>query len=115
MRGADRLGEDGAGLVTLPCVGMLPPSFIDFVLSRKLADGVMLAGCAENACYHRRGDEWVRQRIAGERDPYLRKRVPRERLLVNWLAEHRVAGRRRAFSEFRARLRQTIGVRDERD
>ena len=40
------LAPETCGFVQLPCVGMLPPSFIDYVLSRDLADGVMLAGCA---------------------------------------------------------------------
>ena len=34
----------------LPCVAMAPPSLIDYVLSRNLADGVVVAGCAESAC-----------------------------------------------------------------
>jgi len=78
--------------VHLPCVAMVPPSLIDFVLSRNLADGVVLAGCAEGACYNRLGIVWTQQRIAAERDPYLRARVPRERLATVWasaLAAHR--------------------------
>jgi coenzyme F420-reducing hydrogenase delta subunit len=63
---------------------MMPPSLIDFVLSRNLADGVVVAGCAESACYHRLGVAWTQQRFAGERDPYLRARVPRERLATVW-------------------------------
>jgi coenzyme F420-reducing hydrogenase delta subunit len=70
--------------VALPCVGMIPPSLIDYVLSRDLADGVVIAGCAERACYQRLGVSWTQQRIAGERDPYLRARVPRERLATIW-------------------------------
>jgi ferredoxin len=67
--------------IAMPCIGMLPPSFIDFVLSRDAADGVVLAGCRDGVCYNRRGQDWMEQRIAGERDPYLRARVPRERVL----------------------------------
>jgi coenzyme F420-reducing hydrogenase delta subunit len=40
--------DDGTRVIKLPCVGMLPPSFVDFALSRRFAEGVMLAGCAEN-------------------------------------------------------------------
>ncbi len=72
------------GTVELACSGHLPPSFIDYVLSRDLAEGVVLTGCAENACYNRFGIEWTKQRLAGRRDPYLRKRVPRERLRTLW-------------------------------
>jgi ferredoxin/coenzyme F420-reducing hydrogenase delta subunit len=76
-------GNDGA-VVTLPCVAMAPPSLIDFILSRDLADGVVVAGCAESACYHRLGVAWTKQRFAGARDPYLRARVPRERIATIW-------------------------------
>ena len=98
------LKQDGVRVVTLPCVGMLPPSFIDFALSRGHADGVMIAGCAEGDCFHRLGNEWTIARMAGERDPYLRKRVDTRRLLLNWLP--RDAGRRRAraLDTFRSQL-----------
>lgn len=72
------------GVVTLPCVAMAPPSLIDFILSRKLADGVVVAGCAESSCYQRLGIAWTEQRFAGQRDPYLRARVPRDRLAMIW-------------------------------
>jgi ferredoxin/coenzyme F420-reducing hydrogenase delta subunit len=78
--GARRL--DGA--VRLPCVAMAPPSLFDFVLSRDLADGVVIAGCTESACFSRLGIAWTKQRIAGTRDPYLRARVPRERIATIW-------------------------------
>lgn len=78
------LEAEGAGVVKVPCIAMLPPSLIDYCLSRGLADGVMLAGCAESACFNRVGVAWTKDRIAGARDPYLRARVPRERLTTVW-------------------------------
>ncbi len=72
------------GVVPLRCAGQLPPSFIDYVLSRKLADGVVITGCAEGSCHARFGDRWTKARLARERDPYLRARVPRERVRVLW-------------------------------
>ncbi len=78
--GGGRIG----GTVTFPCVAMVPPSLIDYILSRGLADGVVIAGCSESTCYNRLGVEWTKQRFAGTRDPYLRKRVPRERLATIW-------------------------------
>jgi quinol-cytochrome oxidoreductase complex cytochrome b subunit/coenzyme F420-reducing hydrogenase delta subunit len=70
--------------VELPCVAMAPPSLIDYIISRNLADGVAIAGCAERFCYNRSGVAWTEQRIAGTRDPYLRTRVPRARLTTIW-------------------------------
>lgn len=76
------------GVVALNCTGQLPPSFIDYVISHHLADGVVIAGCTDNGCHNRFGGKWTAARLAGERDPYLRARVPRERVVTIW------AGRR---------------------
>ncbi|MBT3917536.1 MAG: hydrogenase iron-sulfur subunit [Rhodospirillaceae bacterium] len=77
--------KDANVVVTrLPCIGMLPPSFIDYILMRDKADGVLLTGCREGDCYHRFGINWTEQRLTGERDPYLRERVPRERVWTCW-------------------------------
>ncbi len=81
----DSFSSPHARGVALRCIGQLPPSFIDYVLSRDLADGVVLAGCRKNSCHARKGVEWTEQRIARTRDPHLRTRVPTERLKVNWL------------------------------
>jgi len=100
-------GAAGAaeGVVRLPCVAMAPPSLIDFILSRGHADGVCIAGCAESRCQHRFGVEWTRQRFAHQRDPYLRARVPRERVATIWAGPTERARFTRELSEFRARVK----------
>ncbi|MEJ1161741.1 cytochrome b N-terminal domain-containing protein [Prosthecomicrobium sp. N25] len=90
--------------LTLPCVAMAPPSLIDFALSRGLADGVLIAGCAERSCYNRSGVAWTRERIAQERDPYLRARVPRERIATVWASPSEHDRMRRAVEAFAAGL-----------
>jgi ferredoxin len=95
------------GTVTMPCVAMAPPSLIDFILSRGLADGVVVAGCAENACYNRLGISWSQQRFAATRDPHLRTRVPRTRLRTVWasaLEESRLEQEVAAFQSEIAQL-----------
>ncbi|MCG6903500.1 MAG: cytochrome b N-terminal domain-containing protein [Rhodobacter sp.] len=72
------------GFIGLPCVAMAPPSLIDYILSRGLADGVCIAGCAERDCHNRVGANWTKARFDRQRDPYLRTRVPRERILTVW-------------------------------
>ncbi|NIA27139.1 MAG: hydrogenase iron-sulfur subunit [Desulfobulbaceae bacterium] len=101
---ATKLSEHGAQVISMPCVAMLPPAFIDFALSRDLADGIMLAGCAEGDCFYRLGDDWMKQRVAGERDPYLRKRVDRERLKLSWLPQGSTRRRQRQLADFTASL-----------
>jgi ferredoxin/coenzyme F420-reducing hydrogenase delta subunit len=91
-------------VVSVPCVGMLPPAFLDFMLARKLADGVMLAGCRERECYHHLGDRWSEARIAGTRDPQLRQRVSRDRVAVSWAGRQQQALRRADVEGFRQAL-----------
>jgi hypothetical protein len=79
---------------------MAPPSLIDFALSRGHAEGVVIAGCAERGGQHRLGVGWTKERIAGLRDPYLRPRVPRERIATIWAGpteKRRLDRERQAF------------------
>ncbi|MFO0996984.1 MAG: cytochrome b N-terminal domain-containing protein [Alphaproteobacteria bacterium] len=101
---AARLASESVGVLDLPCIGMLPPSFLDYAISRALADGVMLMGCREGECHARLGVEWTEGRLAGTRDPHLRRRVPRERIETVWAApvdERNVAAR---LARFRGKL-----------
>lgn len=95
---------ESVGIITLRCAGQLSPSFIDYALSKNLAHGVVIAGCGENNCYYRFGVRWTADRLARRRDPYLRARVPAERLAVAWagsLGKNAVA---RTVGELRARI-----------
>ena len=94
------------GVVTMPCIGMLPPSFIDFVLSKKLADGVFLTGCREGDCCFRQGIRWTDERLAGQRDPQLRKRVAQERIGKYWAGLTRSKEFFNELGLFRSRLRE---------
>ena len=110
---SESLSSANVTVLTVPCVGMLPPAFIDFALSRDLSDGVMLAGCAEEACHYRLGNTWTQQRIDSERDPYLRNRVPRDRLAVSWMPK-KSKQRQRTLDEFVATLRELPAMEKRR-
>jgi ferredoxin len=97
---AGRIGDT----VVMPCVAMAPPSLIDFILSRDLADGVVVAGCAESACYNRLGIQWTEQRFAAERDPYLRARVPRDRIATVWASALAATRAEAEIADFAARI-----------
>ncbi|MGB5103966.1 MAG: 4Fe-4S binding protein [Steroidobacteraceae bacterium] len=99
------LADESTAVITLPCAAMVPPSFLDFVLSRRHADGVLISGCAGQDCYERLGDEWVEQRIANQRDPNLRDRVPRSRVAVSWNNPTRHRDLRESLAQFRKHLR----------
>ncbi|MBF0628452.1 MAG: cytochrome b N-terminal domain-containing protein [Magnetococcales bacterium] len=74
------LGRPEVAVVALPCSGMLPPSMLDYVLKNG-ADGVLVTGCRDGDCYHRCGNTWTEQRLAGEREPKILKRVDRARVV----------------------------------
>ena len=101
----DRVPETGAGVVALPCIGHLPPSFVDFLITRKLVDGVVLTGCRAGACHYRQGVAWMEQRIGGRRDPYLRRRVPRERVAWSWIGVGGEGKLHERIESFREELR----------
>lgn len=99
-----RLEGPGVGAVSLPCIAMLPPSFIDYALGAGGADGIVLTGCREGGCYNRFGIAWTGERLAGQRDPYLRKRVERRRIEALWAARTDGAALAADVAAFRARL-----------
>ncbi len=104
-----RLGSSGVEVLSLRCMAQLPPSFLDFVITRNLADGVFLAGCRDHDCHYRFGIKWMDLRLDGERDPYLRKRVPQERICRFWSGDSGLRAVRRELDAFRARLKR-LGV-----
>jgi coenzyme F420-reducing hydrogenase delta subunit len=85
-QGPDLAAVRSADVATLalPCIGMLPPSFIDFMLSREHVDGVVLTGCRPGDCHHRFGNLWMIDRLSRTRDPHLRWRVPGQRVRTVW-------------------------------
>ena len=101
-------GLAGASVATLrlACIGQLPPAFVDFVLSRRHADGVLLTGCRDGDCHYRLGIRWTQERLDGERDPRLRARVPRERVATCW----RGLDREGDVHEALVRLRRTLSA-----
>lgn len=96
--------EDAAGRVVLPCVAMAPPSLIDYIISRNIADGVAVVGCAERDCFNRFGVAWTRARFDRSRDPYLRERVPRDRVLSVWAGPTESTRLKHELADFSARL-----------
>ncbi len=76
----------GHRVVKVNCMGQLPPSYIDFALSRGHADGVMLLGCQDGNCSYRFGAKWTEQRVGRQRDPMLRGRVDLSRVAMGWQA-----------------------------
>lgn len=78
--GADVYGLAGPRRVCLSllCIGLLPPSFVEYAL-RAGAAGVLVVGCASGGCAFRFGEALTAERLNGQREPHLRVSVPRSR------------------------------------
>ncbi len=102
--GLQRLKGASVAVLELQCIGMLPPSFIDFLITRHHVDGIFLTGCSLGDCHNRLGNLWTESRLAGERDPYLRERVPRERIGKFWAGMVRNSRLAQELAAFQARI-----------
>jgi quinol-cytochrome oxidoreductase complex cytochrome b subunit/coenzyme F420-reducing hydrogenase delta subunit len=100
------VASDKIGVVPLVCIGQLPPSFIDYIFARDLADGVVLTGCRENGCDARFGIQWTMDRINRKRDPNLRRRVARERVKTVWAGAGGTGQLRRELAAFASDLQR---------
>jgi ferredoxin len=103
--GADvaALADRDVACLSLLCIGLLPPSFVEYAL-RAGAIGVVVTGCTGNACEFRLGSRWTAERLAGIREPHLRAVVP--------LASHRMvfadAGDERALASAIGAFRASV-------
>ncbi|MFT5482922.1 MAG: ferredoxin/coenzyme F420-reducing hydrogenase delta subunit [Halieaceae bacterium] len=79
------LESDSTAVISMPCTALLPPAFVDYILRRDLADGVLISGCCLGDCHYRLGNTWMEERFSGDRMPILRGRVPRQRVRSAWL------------------------------
>lgn len=102
---AAHLGGPGTAVLELLCIGMLPPAFVEFAL-RSGADGVMVAACGDGDCEFRFGSRWLAERLAGTREPPLRRSVPVQRVRLVECADATALAD--AVTAFRAKLRQTV-------
>lgn len=100
------MGKD-TFVLRLPCIGMLPPTLVEYAL--RGAAGVLLYGC--RSCEFRLGSRWTEQRLAGEREPHFRPPGQEERLRVLWLEAIQQPELATAVADFRQRLALPAGPR----
>jgi len=105
-----QLQSASVAAISLPCIAMLPPSFIEFALHEHHVEGVMISGCRASDCYHRLGFPWTEQRLAGKREPRLRSRAERKRIKLFWAVSSDIKELESELESFRASLasNQTI-------
>ncbi|MGI9286006.1 MAG: hydrogenase iron-sulfur subunit, partial [Pseudomonadales bacterium] len=93
--------------VSMPCTALLPPSFVDFIFRRNLAEGVFVTGCCEDDCYHRLGNTWMDERFASTRMPHLRTRGAKDSVRVSWTGPMRLRGLQDQLADYRKQLRSS--------
>jgi len=81
---AATLKKAGEAVVEVKCMGQLPPPFLDYVLSRDLADAILMTGCSDGRCRYRFGTHWTEDRVTRKRDPRLRRRIDESRICRAW-------------------------------
>ncbi len=103
------LRSESVAVLSLPCIAMLPPSFIEYALHGHHAEGVFITGCRECDCYHRLGILWTGSRLAAEREPRLRGRAERQRIGQFWAASADFKELESELESFRSSLRSLAG------
>lgn len=99
------LRSENVAVLSLPCIAMLPPSFVEYALREHQVDGVLITGCREGDCYHRLGVLWTAERLAAEREPRLRGRAERQRIRQFWAASTDFRELTLELESFRSSLR----------
>lgn len=106
----DSLTDHHLQALSLPCIGMLPPSFADYIARKPEVAGVMISGCHPDNCYYRLGSEWTAQRFDGARMPHLRTKAGKDKVRMSWAGVHDGARFRAELAAYRAdRQRATAG------
>lgn len=82
----DGFADRATAVIKLPCVGQLPPSFLDHLCRRQGVNAVVVSGCGDGDCYHRSGNRWLEERISARRHPHVRHGDVRDRITTVWSA-----------------------------
>ncbi len=111
----DSMASDSVASISMPCTALVPPAFIDYVLRKNLAEGVMISGCCEGDCHYRLGNEWMDKRFAKERMPILRTRVPRDKVRLRWLGAQGTKQLGQEVKEFQVHLQENAQADEQPD
>ena len=90
--------------IALPCIGMIHPLLIEHAF-KSGASGVFLAACPEGDCHDRFGDLWLRERLAGQREPSLKPTVDLSRIRIAGFSAVRAEEMTDEIERFRSELR----------
>ncbi len=79
------LADTAVEIVTVPCVGTLPPDLVVRALEAGAHD-VQLIGCPPDDCRNREGNLWAEKRITRQRVPRLNRAYANAPITAAWVA-----------------------------
>lgn len=80
----ESIEREGVVALSLPCTGMLPPSFVDYIARQDNVDGVLVSGCCGGDCHYRKGNTWTEERFNSQRMPHLRTSAGHDKVRISW-------------------------------
>ena len=98
------IADEQTAVISLPCSGLLPPSFADYISRQTEINGVIVSGCCGDDCYFRKGSEWTEQRFHRERMPHLRTKLGEQKIKLIWAGPREGEKLKGAIAEYRADL-----------
>jgi len=102
-----------ARFITLPCIGMIHPSWIGTALDAG-ADGVVISGCQMGDCHYRLGNKWLEERLSRERAPVLNGSVDRSKVRLFWFSAGQSDKLISEVLKFQEELKGSAGLHDRR-
>lgn len=105
-----QIESEGVAALSLPCAGMLPPSFVDYIARQDTVDGVLVSGCCTGDCFYRKGSHWTEERFASRRMPHLRTTAGHDKVRICWAGVFQHDKLATELADFRAGLARQAGT-----
>ena len=103
----EKIANQQTAVMSLPCTGLLPPSFADYISRQPEISGVIVSGCSSDSCYFRSGSEWTEQRFNRERMPHLRTKAGQQKVKLVWAGPLENKSLQQTIDSYRAELNQS--------
>ncbi len=100
------IADRQTAVISLPCSGLLPPSFADYISRKEAIKGVLISGCSGEDCFFRKGSDWTEQRFHRQRMPHLRTKAGAEKVQIFWAGPREEKKLDQAVDRYRRELRE---------
>ena len=83
--GPAAIGDTAVEVITVPCVGTLPPDMMVRALEAGASD-IQVIGCPPDDCRNREGNLWTEKRLTRQRVPRLKRAYANAPITAAWVA-----------------------------